>query len=52
MTRATLTAKMAAIADAMPRHTLVGSRLFFCFDYSATDGKVLKSYCWIFNIGF
>jgi hypothetical protein len=29
---------------------LVGYRLFFCFDHSATDGKVLKSYCWIFNI--
>jgi hypothetical protein len=50
MTRATLTAKMAAIAHAMPRHTFGGSRFFFRFDHSATDCKALKNYFWIFNM--
>jgi hypothetical protein len=52
MTRATLAAKIAAIAYAMPRHTFGGIQALFCFDHSATDGKILKCYCWIYNIGF
>jgi hypothetical protein len=52
MTRATLTAKMAVMLAQCHTILLLGSRLFFCFDHSATDGKVLKSYCWIFNVGF
>jgi hypothetical protein len=40
MMRATLTAKMAAIAHAMPRHTFGGIQALFCFDLYANDGKV------------
>jgi hypothetical protein len=40
MTRATFTAKIAAIADATPCHTFGGIQAPFCFDRSATDGKV------------
>jgi hypothetical protein len=47
MTRATLTAKMAAIAHA----NFWWDPGSFFLTGSVTDGKV-SSYCWIFNIGF